>query len=241
MRPVLFDIFGLSVPSYGFFLLFGFLAGGLIYFLEARRKGLLQENFLFVALAAFFGAALGAKIPIWVYYYKEIFSDFNIYLFFSGRTIVGGIIGGWIAVELVKRKLMIRQKTGDLFAPGIALGTAMGRIGCLLKGCCHGVATTLPWGYDFGDGLLRHPTQMYSIIFNIALFIFLWLRRKKIKREGELFELYLIIYFSFRFLIEFIRTSDEILLGLSGFQLAAIFVIAYTIYMRVRIKRNIKN
>ncbi len=242
MRPILFEVFGLSVPAYSFFVMLGLAVGGFIFFIEARRKKMLNENFFFLFLAGLFGGILGAKLPIWIYHYKEIIAGFsNINLILSGRTVVGGIIGGWVAVEIVKRKLGIKYRTGDLFAPALALGEAIGRIGCFLRGCCYGIATSLPWGVNFGDGILRHPTQIYSAIFNLGLFFYLWLVRKKVKNEGDLFQRYLIIYFTFRFFIEFIRVSPKVIFGLTGFQLAAIGIIVYTLIRGSRTKQTINN
>jgi hypothetical protein len=85
----------------------------------------------------------------------------------SSKTIVGGLIGGLIAVEIVKKIAGIRTPTGDLFAIPLCVGIAVGRIGCFLTGLDDGtfaVATTLPWGINFGDGIARHPTQLYEIV-----------------------------------------------------------------------------
>jgi len=236
MRPILFEISGLEIPSYDFFVLTGLLVGGLIVYAEFRRKKLLQENFFLVAFAALFGGALGAKIPIWIYYSNTIAAHPDLNVLLTGRTIIGGIIGGWIAVEIAKKKLGIRQKTGDMFAPALAAGEAIGRIGCFLRGCCGGTATSLPWGIDFGDGVPRHPTQLYALLFNLGLFFYLWGTRKKNIREGELFQHYVIVSFTFRFLLEFIRTTPKIFYGLSGFQLVAIPIVLYSVITLMRRK-----
>ena len=91
----------------------------------------------------------------------------------AGRTIIGGILGGWIAVELVKRRYNIHSRTGELFVTPLAVGLIFGRIGCFLAGTADdtfGRATTLPWGVDFGDGLARHPLQLYEIAFLLLFF-----------------------------------------------------------------------
>ena len=90
----------------------------------------------------------------------------------GGKTIVGALVFGMIAVELMKRYIGLQQSTGDLYAIPLALGIAIGRIGCFLTGLAddtYGVATSLPWGVDFGDGVHRHPTQLYEIAFLLAL------------------------------------------------------------------------
>jgi hypothetical protein len=90
----------------------------------------------------------------------------------GGKTIVGALIFGLISVELIKRYIGLRQSTGDLYAIPLALGIAIGRIGCFLTGLSdntYGTPTNLPWAINFGDGIPRHPTQLYEIIFLIAL------------------------------------------------------------------------
>src|SRR5580698_3003426 len=86
----------------------------------------------------------------------------------GGKTIVGGLLGGWLAVELVKKLMDIRRRTGDLFVIPLCIGIAVGRIGCLLAGLAddtYGKPTSLPWAVNFGDGVGRHPTQLYEILF----------------------------------------------------------------------------
>jgi prolipoprotein diacylglyceryltransferase len=183
-------------------------------------------------IATLIGGAVGAKLPIWIFNYKEILGhSLNIVALLSGKTVLGGIIGGWIAVEIEKHRLGIKRKTGDIFAPALALGEAVGRIGCFLNGCCGGIPSTLPWAMDFGDGILRHPTQLYMSAFAMLLFIFLWSMKDKIKREGDLFRTYLIIYFTFRFFIEFIRTNAVFAFGLTGFQLVSVLVVLYALLL----------
>jgi hypothetical protein len=90
----------------------------------------------------------------------------------GGKTIVGALIFGLISVELIKRYIGVRQSTGDLYAIPLALGIAIGRIGCFLTGLSdntYGTPTNLPWAINFGDNILRHPTQLYEIIFLLLL------------------------------------------------------------------------
>jgi prolipoprotein diacylglyceryltransferase len=90
----------------------------------------------------------------------------------GGKTIVGALAGGLISVELIKRYIGLHQSTGDLYAIPLALGIAIGRIGCFLTGLSdntYGTPTTLPWAINFGDNTPRHPTQLYEIAFLLAL------------------------------------------------------------------------
>jgi prolipoprotein diacylglyceryltransferase len=86
----------------------------------------------------------------------------------GGKTIVGGLLGGWLGVEIAKKLSGITRRTGDLFALPLCVGIAVGRIGCLLAGLAddtYGKPTDLPWAVNLGDGIGRHPVQVYEILF----------------------------------------------------------------------------
>lgn len=126
----------------------------------------------------------------------------------GGKTIVGGLLGGWLAVELVKRLQGIKSRTGDLFAVPLCVGIAIGRIGCLLAGLAddtYGKATSLPWAVDFGDGIGRHPTQAYEFVFLLLLAgVLRWMGTQP-HREGMLFRVFLMAYLGWRLLIDFLK------------------------------------
>lgn len=219
IRPVLFSVGGVGVPSYGFFILLALIVGICVYWREARRNRSMSENTLYIALAAVVGGILGAKIPIAILHTRELFTGDGAWaLLWSGRSIVGGLAGGAIAVFLVKRRLKMTERKGNLFAPAIALGVAVGRIGCFLRGCCHGTPTRLPWGVDFGDGVARHPTQLYESLFMLVLFAILAVAKRKTTHPAVLFWALMFSYFTFRFFVEFIRTEEVWWLGLTLFQ-----------------------
>ena len=224
--PILFRIKNLEINSYSFFILLGLTAGLITYYLLAKNEKQLSEKSFYVLMAALVGGVLGAKIPMWIIYFPEIIKSFpDLNALISGRTITGGLIGGTLAVLFIKKKLKIKAKKGNLFAPGIALGVAIGRIGCFLRGCCYGIQTNFPWGVDFGDGILRHPTQIYESIFMFALFIYLLYKRKNAK-PGQLFFLLMNYYFVFRFAEEFIRENVRFL-GLTYFQYISIAALIF--------------
>jgi phosphatidylglycerol:prolipoprotein diacylglycerol transferase len=119
------------------------------------------------------GGALGAKILFWLEDPQlTAHSLHNPEYLLGGKTIVGGLVFGLISVELTKRYIGLRDSTGDLYAIPLALGIAIGRIGCFLTGLSdntYGTPTNLPWAINFGDGIPRHPTQLYEILFLLAL------------------------------------------------------------------------
>ncbi len=128
---------------------------------------------------------------MWVVSYRQILADpLRAEVWLSGRTIVGGIIGGVLAVWLTKRKLGIKQRLGNYLVPSLLIGIFFGRIGCFLAGCCYGTATTLPWGVNFGDGVLRSPTQLYEAVFVLGLFVYAQIMKDRYA-PGELFRLFM--------------------------------------------------
>ena len=182
--------------------------------------GLSRVQRLGVALGAFVGAMIGAKLPF-------VLSDWQGLLsgrawFDNGKTIVFGLVGGYFGVELAKRVLDIRIKTGDGFAVPVAAAVAVGRLGCFCAGCCYGAVTHLPWGVDFGDGRPRHPTQLYEFLFHGAAALGLaWLQARGLFK-GQLIKLYIIVYLVYRFFTEFIRPEPRLGLGLTGYQWACL-------------------
>ncbi len=129
-----------------------------------------------------------------------------------------------LAVWLVKRRLGIRERLGNYLVPSLALGIFFGRIGCYLTGCCYGVTTRLSWGVDFGDHIARHPTQLYEAAFAFVLFVG---AQATLSRwaPGMLFRWFMVVYFGWRFAIEFIRVNPASAVGLTYYQLAAIGVV----------------
>lgn len=129
----------------------------------------------------------------------------------GGKTVVGGLLGGWLGVEAVKRLSGIRRRTGDLFALPLCVGIAVGRIGCLLAGLAddtYGKPTSLPWAVDFGDGIGRHPVQIYEILFLILLGILLV--RPAQWPEGARFRIFLASYLAWRVIVDFLKPQPLI-------------------------------
>jgi phosphatidylglycerol---prolipoprotein diacylglyceryl transferase len=228
IRPVLFSVGKLEVPSYGAFMVLAVATGIFVYYREAAKRRTASENTFYILIAALAGGALGAKIPILILYWREIISQHGGWsLLVSGRSIVGGLIGGAISVILLKRALHINERKGDLFAPAIALGIAIGRIGCLLRGCCYGTPTSLPWGVNFGDGIPRHPTQLYEALFMLATFAGLVAIKNRVAQPGGLFRILMVAYFSCRFAVEFIRVEGGTEWGLTFFQWISLGAVAW--------------
>ena len=147
----------------------------------------------------------------------------------EGKTIIGGLIGGLVAVEFVKRRLGVTTATGDLLVVPLLAGIAIGRIGCFLTGLddgTSGIATSLPWGVDFGDGIPRHPTQLYEIMFLLMLTLVVARVAPRPHPIGDEFKIFLLGYLAFRFLIDFLKPAMRVG-GVSVLQWTCVVVIAY--------------
>ena len=206
------------------------------------------------------GGALGAKLLFWLedpQLTRQHLHDPSYFL--GGKTIVGALAFSLVSVELFKRYIGLRGSTGDLYAISLALGIAIGRIGCFLTGLSdntYGTPTTLPWAVNFGDGIPRHPTQLYEIAFLLLLIPILYRVLNRIALQnrpvilsevparskdpyplnepvptrflpGDAFKLFMVAYMSFRLLCDFIKPYPRIFLGLGGIQWACVLILLY--------------
>ena len=184
-----------------------------------------------VIAAAAAGAAVGSKLLYWLEDPSLTVQHWHdpLYLM-AGKTVVGALIGGLVAVEWTKRRLGVTRRTGDLFALPLAVGIAVGRIGCFLTGVSDhtsGTPTALPWGVDFGDGIARHPTPIYEILFLFVLGMFLLRRAGISHREGDLFKAFMVGYLGFRLLVDFWKPEVRVAAGLSSIQWACVAMLLY--------------
>ena len=177
-----------------------------------------------IGLGAYCGAMIGAKLPF-------VFSDWEHFLsgaawFSNGKTILCGLVGGYVGVETAKWSMMIKTKTGDGFAVPVAVAVAIGRLGCFDFGCCYGTPTEMPWGVVFPTAgeLPRHPTQLYETAFHFGMALLLYFFQRQGMFRGQLIKLYIIAYAGYRFCTEFIRPEEQIGFGLTGYQMACIVI-----------------
>jgi prolipoprotein diacylglyceryltransferase len=220
------------------FEMLAYFAGARVYFAARRHAGRTEaqplplETNLWVLVGCIFGAWMGSKLLAWAempgHYLALAEADPTVLL--GGKTIVGGLLGGWAGVEFAKRRCGITHSTEDLFVWPLAVGTAIGRLGCFFTGLAdhtYGIPTTLPWGVDFGDGVARHPTQLYESIFVLVLAtaIGTGLRNRGLP-AGARFRLYFAGYFAFRVFVEFLKPRETPFAGLSAIQLASLAGIA---------------
>ncbi len=222
---------------------------GMQLFLWQRRRLALpaladRDHSLAIGVAAIVGAAVGAKLGYWIEDPRNAFANFPDWRhLLEGKTIVGALLGGLCGVELCKRALGVRASSGDAFALPLMIGIAIGRIGCFLAGLddhTYGNPTSLPWGVDFGDGVARHPTQLYEIAFLIALAWTIAHFARDFACPGDRFRAFMIAYLGFRLLIDFIKPMPVAYFGfLSGIQLLCLGGLAYYRHDIVRFAGNL--
>lgn len=215
MYPILFKFESLAIYTYGLMLAIAFFTGITIARKEASRTGQDSEKIIDLSFYILIAAIAGSRL-LYVITTPEIFIEDPVEIF---RIWNGGLVfyGGFIAAMIVaiiylkKAKLEIWQ-TGDVMAPGLVAGQAIGRIGCFFAGCCYGKICDLPWAITFNhpeslapQGLPLHPTQLYSAISDFSIFVFLWFFRKKKRFHGQIFWFYVLLYGITRPVIEVYR------------------------------------
>lgn len=210
MDPVAFSIYGIEVRWYGIIIALAVVVGTFLALREAKRRGLEEDTLLDFLLFAIPGAIIGARayyvIFSWDYYKKNPNQILNIRG--GGLAIHGAVIAGIIiAIIFCRVKKLSFWTIGDIVAPSLILGQAIGRWGNFANQEAHGGPTNLPWGIIV-DGVRVHPTFLYESIWNFLVFLFLMWYRKRAKVEGEVFLLYIILYSLARGLIEGLRTDS---------------------------------
>ena len=237
-----FNIFGKEISSYSLFVGLGLLVGILwfIFTVKIQEKVRSDKAYLIVMSSLIFGI-IGSKILVIIESINVLIKDFSKikYFLYTGKSIVGGLIGGYIGVIIIKKILKEKIRIGNKITPAIALGMSIGRIGCFLTGCCYGIETKLPIGVDFGDGIPRIPTQLIEMTFCFIMFIYFFIKQRKDKKilPGILFKQFVLYYFIFRFFIEFIRGTEKNILFLSIYQIISILGIIYMIY-KIRLEKR---
>lgn len=191
---------------HGLFVGLGVAAAAAVFVVEARRRGQTDDRLYVVVLGALVGGAILMRLGTWLQHVdlRQNASLAEQWLY-GNRSILGGLVGAWLGVHVAKRACGYRMRTGDLFAPAVAAGMAVGRVGCLLTEPLDGHTN---WSF------------LAEIGFHLAAFALLWgwLRHRPLP-PGETFTLYVAAYAVFRFLVEFWRGNEEAWMGLTRPQL----------------------
>jgi len=228
----------IPIHIFGIFLALAFLAAGGVAAREFARKrydpALASAALVWAAIGGIAGARLWIVLDAWPEFVR---APASFLLTGGGFVWYGGLLGGALAVTVFFRREGIPWLRGaDAVAPGLALGQAIGRLGCQLAGDGDwGVETSLPWGmayphavvgWDKPPGVRVHPTPLYEGAAYLAIFGLLWRMRREAAPDGVAFSWYLVLSGAARFLVEFVRVNPRIALGLSEAQLASLLLIA---------------
>jgi phosphatidylglycerol:prolipoprotein diacylglycerol transferase len=229
MRPVLFEVFGWPVHSYGFMLAIAFLIGIYGVGRSSKKIGVSFDTVIDLGIWVLVGAIVGSRLAYVITEYQYFLKNpGDVFLINSGGLAFhGGLLGGFAAgFWYLRRKQIYPWKLADLVVPFVALGYGVVRIGCLLKGCCYGIETSVFWALccSGNDNLLRHPTQIYSMIGSLLLFLILWKLRNHKRFPGFLFLLYIGLYSMVRFIVEYFRVAPMVFSWLSLAQLVCIIL-----------------
>lgn len=200
-----------------------------IYLKKKQKDSISKSNRLSIILGAIVGGFIGSRCIGFLENPHLITDADSLLHIMNTKTIMGGLFGGLLGVELVKLFINEKQSSGDLFTLPIIIGIFIGRIGCFLSGTnefTYGKVTTFFMGMDLGDGLLRHPVSLYELVFLCLLFFAL--KSLKIEsNDGLIFKIFMISYFSFRFLIEFIKPNSFFIVHLSSIQWLSLICLLY--------------
>lgn len=224
MFPRLFQIGWFSLPTYGVLVALALIVGLFTVIRFARREGIDPERAWSLGIICIFAALVGSKLLLvfieWDFYIHDPSALFSVSFLQQAGVFSGGVVAA-LAAGLVYglRHRMPVFKTMDIFAPGLALGHAIGRLGCFAAGCCYGKPTDLPWGVTFTNplasvagaplGVRLHPTQIYEFLVELFNFVLLvWLFRRK-KFDGQIFGSYLFLYGVARYFLEFLRGDPD--------------------------------
>jgi phosphatidylglycerol:prolipoprotein diacylglycerol transferase len=226
MYPKLISIGSFYIPTYGVLVALGFLAGLTVARRLARRAGLDPDKVTNLAVYCALAGIAGAKLFMFLFDFRDYVN--NPGQIFSMDTLqAAGVFHGGFIVAFIVALLYVRKQhlpafpMMDAFAPGVALGQAIGRLGCFAAGCCWGKECSLPWGVRFRSNFASpvpldktlHPVQLYESAADLIIFGILYRQFKREHRDGKIIGLYLVLYSTARFLIEFYRVHEQALAG----------------------------
>ncbi len=226
MFPVLFRIGSFYVPTYGVLVAIAFLTGLAVTTRLGRRTGLSVEKITNLAVYCAIAGIIGAKLFMFLFDIGDYIRDPGQIFTMATLQAAGVFHGGFIVALIFAYLYLDRQKlpvlkTMDVFAPGIVVGQAIGRLGCFAAGCCWGKACYLPWGVRFRSDFAApvpldkplHPVQLYESAADLFIFFVLYRQFGRGHRSGQIIGLYMVLYSTARFIIEFFREHEQALVG----------------------------
>lgn len=238
---------GVTVSTHDALVGAGLVVAATVFGFEKRRRAMADDRlWVVVALALAWGAVF-ARLGTWVQHLDLSQNPDIVHQWLYGnRSILGGLAGAYLGALFGKRVTGYRERTGALFAPAIAAGMAVGRIGCLLTES-PGSATGVAWGVVLNQAdpalvhapanVPLHPSFLYEIVFHAMAFVLIWRFRDRLEKPAGLFTLYLAAYAVFRFLVEFVRGNEVAWAGLTRPQLFLLVVLPLVFWRALRVRR----
>jgi len=229
MHPLICKVGPFAIYSYGVMLAFAFLVSSYLAKKKAQTVGINPEIIFNLAFIAFIFGIIGGRLLYVIFnfdYYIDNLSEI-FKLWHGGLSWFGGLFLGSVAgIVYINRKGLCVYKVLDVIVPFVALGQAIGRIGCFLNGCCYGVLGFI-------------PIQIFSSLLLLIIFIILGFLQERPHKAGEILFLYLILYSIKRFFVEFWRADNKILMfGLTYFQIIAIAIFFFSVWKLLSLKRS---
>jgi phosphatidylglycerol---prolipoprotein diacylglyceryl transferase len=226
MLPKLISVGSFYIPTYGVLVALGFLAGLGVTLRLAKRFGLPAEKVTNLVIYCAMAGIVGAKLFMFLFDFGDYLRDPSQIFTLETLQAAGVFHGGFLAALLVAVFYIRKQQlpvlsTMDVFAPGIAIGQAIGRLGCFAAGCCWGRECDLPWGVHFRSDFAApvpldkalHPVQLYESAADLLIFGILYRRASQSHPAGQVIGLYMVLYSTARFIIEFFREHEQSLVG----------------------------
>jgi phosphatidylglycerol:prolipoprotein diacylglycerol transferase len=253
MHPILFEIGGFPVYTYGVLLGAAYLLGLQFALMRARSRGLEPDRVLDLGIWIIVSALVGAKLLLLIVDFDQFRTPADmVSLLRSAGVFYGGlIVAVVVALWYLRRHRMPMWTVTDVFAPGIALGHVIGRMGCLFAGCCFGKPTTVPWAITFHSeyaaqnvgtpiDIPLHPTQLYEAGAELLILVFLLaFERRGRPFAGRTFWGYLLLYGVSRFVIEFYRGDPRGMIGaLSTSQFVSLLLVPLSVLMLAVLARR---
>lgn len=243
--PFQFELFGNQYHYHYIFETLAFIVGVRVYYY--LKKGIVDpisdEHRLWIMLGAMLGALIGSRV-VAVLETPSVLHHITFSILYQSKTIVGGLLGGLFGVELIKKMVGVRIASGDIYVIPILIALFIGRIGCFSMGIdepTYGIETSFFMGMDLGDGILRHPIMLYEMIYLICLFLMFQNIKDTELINGDRFKLFMVLYFLFRFSIEFIKPYQPLFLNLSSIHWACLIIIVYYYKFITRIFSSFSN
>ncbi len=236
--PYYFTLFGEKVYYHFILETLAFVVGIRVYYFLRKRStdSISDENRLWILVGAMVGALIGSRV-IANLETPTVFLNQSFLSFYENKTVAGGLLGGLFGVELIKKFIGEKTSSGDLYVVPLLIALIIGRIGCFSMGVFEptfGIETSFFTGINLGDGKLRHPVSLYEIVFCLLLLGITYSSKKIHLKNGDRFKWFMVLYFLYRFIIEFLKPYESLFLGLSSIHLSAIFIFIYYIPLFLR-------